>query len=476
MEIRCLIIASLLLFVSCGKTKKRFLETGIEEPIAAVSRDSLQYSSIIYNAAKAESAAKFSNVIQKGVRIADSANPPIKLNLSENELTKKQIELGNYYSKVNHFRLKHPLSSSGGRYLGDISMHFHFEDGSSWLADGMSSEVYLSENQIVVGDLYTGFHVYNSRGSFLYTLAQLDNLPIYDKNKNTAHMTSDETNWIEVFSTLENIALICTKEDSTYHTHYYDLSKQKGLANIKSRGSNIKLINNQSALFYNPNTNTKEGTPYLQSINLETLKPLNAFYNSNPTGKGKENPENHLFTYYDNILTTKQAYNDTIYRIKNVDVLTPAYIINRKINLSNKNISYQDSKNDQLSIQYLLESHDFLFIISTDNYDTPNNRHNKLIKYGYYYYDKKEKKLYADILDVYPEKYTLGCNIKGAIPVLAKQTKNYKKKLYSYLTKNQIDAIIKSQYFTQLSDSQQNQVNEVFNSLDDHDLFLQILE
>ena len=104
------------------------------------------------------------------------------------------------------------------------------------------------------------------------------------------------------------------------------------------------------------------------------------------------------FTRYsfNGLLTIKQEYNDTVFRLIPPDRLLPVYIID----FGEYKVSYMDGLNpdfnlsDKYLLYSLLETYNFLFIRYTQNSDGLANRKKKAVKFYNVLFDKKEGKLY----------------------------------------------------------------------------------
>lgn len=100
--------------------------------------------------------------------------------------------------------------------------------------------------------------------------------------------------------------------------------------------------------------------------------------------------------YYNQILTIKQEYNDTLFRLIPPSRLLPVYVFD----FGNHKVNYMDRLNPDydLSAKYILyslfETNDYLFIRYTQNYDCPTNRRNKSVKFFNAFFNKKENKFY----------------------------------------------------------------------------------
>jgi hypothetical protein len=99
---------------------------------------------------------------------------------------------------------------------------------------------------------------------------------------------------------------------------------------------------------------------------------------------------------FEGLLTIKQEYNDTVFRLIPPDRLLPVYIFN----WGKFKVNYLDGLNPDidLSNKFILtsikETNGFLFIRYTQNYDCPNTRKKNTVKFFNAIFDKKEGKIY----------------------------------------------------------------------------------
>lgn len=100
--------------------------------------------------------------------------------------------------------------------------------------------------------------------------------------------------------------------------------------------------------------------------------------------------------FYNGLLTIKQEYNDTVFRLIPPERLLPVY----KIDFGRYKLSYMDgiNPNFDLSEKYILkslhETDDYLFIRYTQKNDSPNNRKKEAVKFYSALFDKNNGILY----------------------------------------------------------------------------------
>ena len=104
-----------------------------------------------------------------------------------------------------------------------------------------------------------------------------------------------------------------------------------------------------------------------------------------------------LISYnYDQLVTIKPEYNDTVFRLMPPNRLLPVYVID----FGEYKVNYMDGLNPDfdLSEKYMLyslhESNNFLFLRFTRNHDGVTNRKKNAVKFYNAIFFKKEGKLY----------------------------------------------------------------------------------
>lgn len=106
--------------------------------------------------------------------------------------------------------------------------------------------------------------------------------------------------------------------------------------------------------------------------------------------------EDFINYYYEGLLTIKQEYNDTVFRLIPPDRLLPTYIID----FGEFKVDYMEglNPNSDISEKFMLnsmfETSDFLLIRYTQNNASPNNLKKNSVKFFNVLFDKKQMKLY----------------------------------------------------------------------------------
>lgn len=115
----------------------------------------------------------------------------------------------------------------------------------------------------------------------------------------------------------------------------------------------------------------------------------------------------HMVTYnYNDLLTIKQEYNDTVFRLIPPERLLPAYVLS----FGEKGVKFMDGLNpdvdlsERILLNSFFETDNFLLIRYTQNNDSPNNRRRGSVKYSNVLFDKdKGEIIYESDLNLIPE-------------------------------------------------------------------------
>lgn len=143
--------------------------------------------------------------------------------------------------------------------------------------------------------------------------------------------------------------------------------------------------------------NNSNKAPFMHSFDIKG-DTLCRFVDANPRPERRNqryfSPDAFRTYIYNDELTFREHYSDTIFRMTSPSELKPAYVMNfGKYKLHIDSAFYGDKKGRHLPNKFL-EAQDFVFIANTEDMDIPYTRNNGLVKYFYYFCDKIKKKLY----------------------------------------------------------------------------------
>ena len=416
-------------------------------------------------------------------RTIEKNNPPVTIDL-EKITNNKEIDFSRNFSQVKYIKLRHPLVEKGIGFLTNANYHISYERRGSRGGTGLHSEVYLSPNHIVIGDPYFGYYCYDQTGKYLSTIAVMDDYPTYDAQKNELTMIQKSSlKMISHFSVFDNyVSFIITQGDEP-RMSFFDLTTQQNFYSLNfnaSRGD-VRLLNSNNFVYFNyiPTNILKKTFMHTFDIKGDTVcQFLN--YNSLPllsnNGRTAANLEASSLYYSSNILTIKQAYNDTIFRMPAENRLVPTYVLN----WGSKKIDVETALYGDASGRWILntwhENRDFIYMVFTEDVDNQINRKSNKVKFNYAYFDKKEQQIYGLNYKGYPEELILSNNVKNGIPVYACRLKAYMDKLYAGYTKSQLKSMMELDGFSKFPADQQKRITSFYNELDDNEMILMILE
>lgn len=474
MKARIIIIATVILIITgCSSgPKKQRLVVKEKQIIQSVINRNLD-KSMIMDTVEPAPGIKF-----KDSRKTDPNEPPVILRFADN-LETKDINLSDYFAKARYVKLKYPYPEEGN-FLDNATVNI--SEGERNYSYKSSSEVFLSPNNIVAGDNQSGYHCYDLSGKFLYTVASLEKLLSYDKTNNTVSFPiSKFTKSINRFFVIGDNCLIYTLKDNQGMMYFHNLSSNKTYlrrpANIPGT---LQMASSESYIVYQyfPFSVFKK-QPFMYSFDFkgDTLCCFNDA-NPRPTRRNQRyfSPDAFKTYVYNGLLTLRQHYSDTIFRMTSPSELKPAYIMNfGKYKLHIDSAFYGD-KQGRLLPNKFLEAKDFVLIANTEDMDIPYTRNRNLVKYLYYFYDKAKKTLYKIPVQVFPEEYWLGNPVNEGIPLDINSIKSDEKTMYASYTKSKLAALMKHKDFTSLPQIQQDKVKSLHDNLETDELLVMILE
>jgi hypothetical protein len=406
--------------------------------------------------------------------------PPVTLDFT-GTMEAKELDIAHYFSVARYIKLKYPYPDKGC-FLSDANISVMFGEGGSF-AYGYNSSVKFTSQNIVAGDPYMGYHCYDLSGNFLYTVAAKDKFPDYDKTNNRIEMQYDSAEkQILSISAFKNILMISLATGSKKQLSFVDLTANKTYLTRPEYGGRRErkfLLSGDRYVDYLYAPLDTIDRPFLTAFDIQGDTLCN-FYNYNPKPVPKHsastNPDRGAFYYYDDRFTFRQAYNDTVYRMKSISELEPAYILHfGKHKLDIQTALYGD-KTGKL-IPYLWKENNRLIVfVYTENYDCPRCRESQTVHFYYAFYDKQEKRLYHIPVNVFPEDYWISSSIENAIPFTSENMQFQLSALYVSYTKAQLGKMLKHKNFSAIPAIRQTKMKELHDELDDSELVVMILE
>jgi hypothetical protein len=416
----------------------------------------------------------------KEVRKTDAANPPVTIRLASNP-EEKDFKLTDYFKKVTYVKLKHPYREQLKGFLGDASVSVSYPAGGNNYSSGVNSNAYLTSGYIIAGDQYFGYHCYDNRGEFLYTLAVRAKMPSYDKRENSLEYEYDEKeDQVYSFQVQGDNCLIFRLQNEKPVLDFHNLTSRKTYLSRPFHGGHPQLINSETFVNSMYNLRATERRPFMYALEMKG-DTLCRFMNYNKlfddSNKGQyTTPDRGISYYYNNLLTFRQAYNDTLYRITAPNELTAAYVLDFGKQAWDVNIAMYGDKTDKLIPKQWVETDQFIFIVHTRNNDTPYNRKNNTVQFFYSFYDKAEQKLFRIPATAFPDNLLLSNELNEGIPFRSDFLTAHDNKLYVKYTKNQLERLMNNENFASLPAAQKDRVSSLHKELEVGELLLVILE
>jgi hypothetical protein len=466
--------AGIILFQACNSKKQR-LEA--EEPETEKAND-------INNALLQSSLTLDTIIPNPGIKYKESrkinpSQPPVVLDFTNISET-KDLDVADYFSTVKYVKLKYPFPDKGG-FLCNTRIHTYYSGGSTSMS-GIYTKVWLTSENIVAGDRYMGYHCYDLSGNYQYTIASLDKFPDYDKKKNEIQIQYDpETEVISSFSILDDNCLVLKSNRHKAQLFFHHIPSRNNYLKrpVYIRAGGFSLLSPESFVdyVYSPRDTTRSLFLYVFDSKGDTLCRFMS-YNPKPALKNSANtnPDYATRYYYNGVFTIRQAYNDTIYRLKSASELQPAYILNfGKQKLDIQTALYGD-KAGKLIPNTWLEANDFIIFVYTENYDCPNTREKGSVKFLYSYYDKKERKLYQIPAKGFFDDYWMKNSLENGIPFTTERVQTHNARVYASFSKRQLEDMIKDRQYSSIPTAQQEQIRTLAGDMTEDELLIMILE
>ena len=403
---------SLTIIPSCRHNRLKTSEKKLSDEIFAQEKAKKETGTTELNNASPESRNNHSGVLRmKEIRSIDTTRPPVKLKLLEAGKNTFDFKLSDLASSVSYVKLETPPDT--------ILIYDPFYNRTSLI-----SAIKVADGQIIFQGLF-GITRFNMQGQYQETIWKnergidirgkmvgwslmdffgvMPNTPISILNGNIFYIFTNGNNGTGQFMKY--------KPESTI---YISSQSQKEVPGLSSaRGDTLLIAQNQPMdrfhLIYGVGSDTWAGVN--QKWNAGKTGSLLVTYNSsgdticqftdfdrvvNFKQAQYKYPIEFTSYYYDGLLTIKQEFNDTVFRLIPPNRLLPAYIID----FGEFKVDYMSGldPNSDISEKFMLnsmyETSDFILIRYTQNNDSPDNRNKNSVKFFNVLFDKKQLKLY----------------------------------------------------------------------------------
>lgn len=355
----------------------------------------------------------FGGLKLKEKRTVDTENPPIRIEIPGTNNNTPKFKLSDVATSVRYIKLQTPLDTS---LLYD---HFFYRDN-------LMSTIRSDGEEIIFQGLF-GLTRFNMQGEYLETIWKNQTGIKFYGNDMVALGGKD-------FYGVPSYVPVDLRNGDIYFT-FLDGPTGNGQIMKYISGTN-KTLSDQSQTeipglgkipgdtLFNTNKNAQERFDRIYGTSPDTWTGLNNKWNAGTSGtllvtynnkgdtlcqftdferiknfnyaNGGRNAVELANYFYNNVLTIKQEYNDTVFRLMLPNRLIPVYIID----FGAYKFNYIDGFNPnfdlsgKLMLNSLNETNDFLFIRYTQNYDCPLTRKKNAVKFYNALFNKKDRKLY----------------------------------------------------------------------------------
>ena len=403
---------SLPILLSCRHNRLKTSEKELSDEILAQEKAKNEAKIAELNNESPESRDNLSGTLRKKeIRSIDSRRPPIKLNLLETNKNIRDFKLSDVASSVIYIKLETPPDT--------ILVYDPFYNRTSLI-----SSIKVADGQIIFQGLF-GVTRFNMQGKYQETIW---------KNERGINMEGQGVGWMpsSFFGVMPNNP-VSILNGNIYYTFTNGNNGTGQFMKYKPESTIDISIQSQREV---PGLNSVRGDTLLISkkqpmdrfdwiygAGSDTWVGINQKWNAGKTGSllvtyntiGDticqftdfdrivnfkqalyKHPIEFTSYYYDGLLTIKQEFNDTVFRLIPPNRLLPTYIID----FGEFKVDYMLGldPNSDISEKFMLnsmhETNDFILIRYTQNNDSPNNRKKNSVKFFNVLFDKKQMKLY----------------------------------------------------------------------------------
>ena len=448
------IFTLLILLTACGGKKKRLLtldsvNTVVPEAIAS------QYQSV----ATIDTITPKHGIRSHGIRKTDSAHPLIKLNIGE--AASGDFNLSDFYSGAEYIKLKHPVENAG--FVNGTAYFMNLASGGRMNTTVHSSADFTGDH-IIAGDMIYGYYAYDTSGKYLYKIWSPKTLVPYSETRITQTIGSTETFLSTIIINGNNCLVSLSGGDSKNgKLEMHNISERSVVSRPMSGYPGSVILPNAETYFENKyNYRMPNGSKFMHSYNFATGDTLSVFTNYNPTGEQAPqsvyyptNEDLGFTKYYNGEATFRQAYCDTIYRVKSAADLIAAYTFDmgdRKLDMTKELFSSAIGK---LLPSDWLETEKFILFSFAKGKESASDK----TEYLHYVYYKDSGKILS---------------LEKEFPY--SRLTSLHNKLFISFTKTQLKEMIDHDSFSSFPGQQQDKMKSLYDGMDVKELLMMIIK
>jgi hypothetical protein len=431
--IQSILVLLLIFNSSCHHNRLKTNEKDLVHQILVQEKEKREAEKNSENKASPEIKSKISGRFRmQENRSVDPQRPPILIDIFEKNSIKRKFKLSNFATSVKYIKLQAPPDTSliYDPFFNRSSLISRvITDGKQIIFQGLFGLTRYSmqgEFQEAIWKNKTGIKSYGSSIMFdgksffgiqPHTPVSLSNGNLYYPFMNGPAGRSMFMKY--KFGTNKNLSIL-PKAEVTGPGNVPGDTLLNSNANPEEQFNLIYGISSNSWAEINNKWNAGKSGSLLVTYNNkgDTICKFSDYDRIINYNKGTYRQSTELVNYYFNgILTIKQEYNDTVFRLIPPNRLLPVFIID----FGAYKVNYMDGLNPDFSLtdRYMLyslyETNSYLFIRYTKNYDCPNNRKKKSVNFYNAFFDKRQGKLFHQPGFTYaPE--NLVNDIDGGIP------------------------------------------------------------
>lgn len=407
-----LLCLSLTILPSCRHNRLITSEKELSDDIFAQEKAIKEAETTGLNNKSPETRDNHSGALKrKEIRSVDSRKPPIKLDLLEANKNTRNFRLSDIASSVSYIKLETPpdtiLTYDPFYYRTSLMSTIKVADGQIIFQGlfGITRFNMLGEYQETIWKNETGI---NMKGQMVAWMPQsffgvMPNNPVSVLNGKIFYAFTDGNTGTTQYmrykpgSTIE-ISIQPQKEVPGLGSAPGDTLSSSGMQRLELF-DRIYGISSDTWAGINSKMTAGETGSLLVTYNStgDTICQFTDFDRIvNYSQSTFRRSEDFINFYYEGLLTIKQEYNDTVFRLIPPDRLLPTYIID----FGEFKVDYMEglNPNSDISEKFMLnsmfETSDFLLIRYTQNHASPNNLKKNSVKFFNALFDKKQMKLY----------------------------------------------------------------------------------